>query len=500
MAEDFDPESYLDAQLNSASAASASNQEENGGGGEEKKEERKSSRGDGEKRRRSKSRSRERKRSRSKERRRRSSSRDRGAVVPHRSSGGGGGYGGGGGGGYGGAPAGGRRYDESYKLERDVPDRLPAEQMAKDEDGFDRDMRTLFVAQVARKADERDLFGFFSDVGKVQGHAHEQDACMAAVGKSGEKLCGFPIVIQASQAEKNQAARLAAQAASESDKPTSVEVRNLHVDIGDDEVITAKIERAGGMSTGKGKVEFKTIADAHKAVTHLNGFDLAGQALTVTLIQAAASAPGYGTQIGASTEVLDDNELGGVHVSAQGRQALMQKLARGAGVLPNMPGQYGAPPGPPGMPPPGMPPPPQQYGAPSGYPAAGHVHQPPGMVSTAGPIGVPGAFFPPGQPQPSTFLLLNNMFDPTTESDPNFHLDIQEDVNEECAAKFGRVLSVNADRANPNGLVYVQFETVDSSVIAQKGLQGRFFAGKMISATFLSPTTFSSCLTALPRN
>lgn len=39
--------------------------------------------------------------------------------------------------------------------------------VAKDEEGFDRDMRTIFVAQVARKADERDLFGFFSECGKV---------------------------------------------------------------------------------------------------------------------------------------------------------------------------------------------------------------------------------------------------------------------------------------------------------------------------------------------
>lgn len=40
--------------------------------------------------------------------------------------------------------------------------------VAKDEEGFDRDMRTLFVAQVARKADERDIFQFFSECGKVR--------------------------------------------------------------------------------------------------------------------------------------------------------------------------------------------------------------------------------------------------------------------------------------------------------------------------------------------
>ena len=32
---------------------------------------------------------------------------------------------------------------------------------------------------------------------------------------------------------------------------------------------------------------------------------------------------------GPATEMLDDNEIGGVHVSAQSRHSLMQKLARG---------------------------------------------------------------------------------------------------------------------------------------------------------------------------
>ena len=74
--------------------------------------------------------------------------------------------------------------------------------------------------QVARKADERDLFTFFSECGKVQdvriikdtqsrkskGIAYvefeKQEQVVAALAKSGQTLCGFPIVVQASQAEK----------------------------------------------------------------------------------------------------------------------------------------------------------------------------------------------------------------------------------------------------------------------------------------------------------
>lgn len=50
------------------------------------------------------------------------------------------------------------------------------------------------------------------------------------------------------------------------------------------------------------------------------------------------------------------------------------------------------------------------------------------------------------------------------EEDPDFHLDIQEDVKEECEGKFGQVEIVVADKANPNGLVYLKFSSVDSAV------------------------------------
>lgn len=173
------------------------------------------------------------------------------------------------------------------------------------------------------------------------------------------------------------------------------------------QVSSAKISREGGESLGHGVVEFKAMADAQKALTHLDGFDLAGQALQVELVAAptAMMLPVAGLA-GPATEMLDDNELGGVHVSAQSRHQLMQKLARNADM-----GAIGQAPamgmGPPGMPPPGMPPP--------GFPPAGMIPGVGGLpprVMPPAPQGVPGAFMPAGQPSPSQYLLLNNMFDP----------------------------------------------------------------------------------------
>lgn len=378
---------------------------------------------------------------------------------------------------------------------------------AKDEEGFDRDMRTLFVAQVARKADERDLFQFFSDCGKVQdvriikdsqsrkskGIAYvefeKQENVVTAIAKSGQTLCGFPVVVQASQAEKNQAARLAATIAGELEVPTKVRVENLHIDIADQDltdlftpfgkVVTVKIEKINGRSSGLGHVEFKSLPDAQKAVAHLNGFDLAGQKLRVLMtsnpppppmpigagmlggggqpammmgmMQQPGGMPGMpniitmlqqrqammGQMSGAmgqmpmNNEQLDDNEMGGVHQSAQSRHQLMQKLARNTD-LQGMGLQFA----------PSMPAPPR-----------------PGMPGM--PMGIPGV--PMGQANPSTYLLLVNMFDPTKEEEKDFHLDIQEDVKEECESKFGRVMQCVADRINPNGLVYLQFDSIESA-------------------------------------
>ena len=59
--------------------------------------------------------------------------------------------------------------------------------------------------------------------------------------------------------------------------------------------------------------------------------------------------------------------------------------------------------------------------------------------------------------------MLVNMFDHATETEKDFHVDIQEDVKEECESKFGRVIQCIADKTNANGLVFLQFDSIESS-------------------------------------
>ncbi|AQK65332.1 Splicing factor CC1-like [Zea mays] len=91
---------------------------------------------------------------------------------------------------------------------------------------------------------------------------------------------------------------------------------------------------------------------------------------------------------------------------------------------------------------------------------------------------------------PTEFLLLKNMFDPSLETDPDFDLDIRDDVQDECS-KFGAVKHIFVDK-NTAGFVYLQFDSVTAAGKAQQALHGRWFAGKMITATFMSDQEYST--------
>ena len=124
-----------------------------------------------------------------------------------------------------------------------------------------------------------------------------------------------------------------------------------------------------------------------------------------------------------------------------GRASLMQRLAGGAAPAAAPAGAAGPSfvsgiptslPGPPGMPGiPGIPGMPGMPGVgPSG--AGGEVPMEQGLLGAPSPI-------------PTECLLLKNLFDPTTETEEDWHLDIAEDVKEECG-KHGPVDHIFVDK------------------------------------------------------
>jgi len=116
------------------------------------------------------------------------------------------------------------------------------------------------------------------------------------------------------------------------------------------------------------------------------------------------------------------------------------------------------------------------------------------LQSTVPGLGlIPGASLPvitQSIEPPSECLLLRNMFDPAVETDPDFDLDIRDDVREECS-KYGQVTHIFVDK-NTAGFVYLRFDSITAAMGAQKALQGRWFAGKMITATFMSTRQYEA--------
>eukprot|EP01119_Soliformovum_irregulare_P005274 TRINITY_DN16_c0_g1_i1.p3 TRINITY_DN16_c0_g1~~TRINITY_DN16_c0_g1_i1.p3 ORF type:complete len:264 (-),score=48.50 TRINITY_DN16_c0_g1_i1:177-968(-) len=87
---------------------------------------------------------------------------------------------------------------------------------------------------------------------------------------------------------------------------------------------------------------------------------------------------------------------------------------------------------------------------------------------------------------PSPCLQLTNMFNPETEEDPHWDVDIQNDVKEECN-KYGQVVHIFLDKYSP-GHIWLKFSSISGAMACLKVMNGRFFAGRTITASFV-PTS-----------
>ncbi|KAL0432058.1 UNVERIFIED_CONTAM: RNA-binding protein 39 [Sesamum radiatum] len=76
------------------------------------------------------------------------------------------------------------------------------------------------------------------------------------------------------------------------------------------------------------------------------------------------------------------------------------------------------------------------------------------------------------------------------QTDPEFDLDIRDDVQEECS-KYGRVKHIHVDK-NSAGYVYLRFESVEAASRAQQAMHKRWFARRLISAIFLQPYEYDA--------
>uniref|UniRef100_A0A3B3S1V6 RRM domain-containing protein n=1 Tax=Paramormyrops kingsleyae TaxID=1676925 RepID=A0A3B3S1V6_9TELE len=315
--------------------------------------------------------------------------------------------------------------------------------------------------QLAARIRPRDLEEFFSAVGKVRdvrmisdrnsrrskGIAYVEfvqvNSVPLAIGLTGQRLLGVPIIVQASQAEKNRAAAMANNLQKGSAGPMRLYVGSLHFNITEDmlrgifepfgriESIQLMMDTETGRSKGYGFITFADAECAKKALEQLNGFELAGRPMKVGHVTERTDAS-------TASSFLDSDELErtGIDLGTTGRLQLMARLAEGTGL--QIP------------------------------PAAQQALQMSGSL----PFGAMAAV--------SVFL-------PTY--DPGWDVDIKDDVIEECT-KHGGIVHVYVDKNSPQGNVYVKCPTIPIAMAAVNALHGRLFAGKMITAAYVPLPTY----------
>ncbi|CAN6544685.1 unnamed protein product [Malus baccata var. baccata] len=386
----------------------------------------------------------------------------------------------------------------------------------------ERDQRTVFAYQICLKADERDVYEFFSRAGKVRdvrlimdrnsrrskgvGYIEFYDAMSVpmAIALSGQPLLGQPVMVKPSEAEKNlvQSTTSVVTGPGGMIGPYSggarrLYVGNLHSNIKEDdlrqvfgafgpvELVQLPLDETNNCK-GFGFVQFARLEDARNSLS-LNGqLEIAGRVIKVSAVTDQAGMQ----DLGANAGDFDDDEGGGLSLNARSRAMLMQKLDR-SGTAPSIAGPLGTP---------------AVNSAGVSLPMAPILGAAPVVSSLVPPIasipgfaglGVAGLQIPTATlPSvdtigvPSECLLLKNMFDPTAESEPNFDLDIKDDVQEECS-KYGTLKHIYVDK-NTAGHVYLRFENTQAAISARHVLHGRWFAGKMIEATFMLPQTYEA--------
>ncbi|RWS05863.1 RNA-binding protein 39-like protein [Dinothrombium tinctorium] len=336
----------------------------------------------------------------------------------------------------------------------------------------ERDQRTVFCMQLAAKVRPRDLEEFFAAVGKVRevrliidnktrrhkGIAYIEfydiNSVPLALALNGQKLCGHPIVIQPTQAEKNRAAASASATQRGISGPMRLYVGSLHFNITEEmlkgifepfgriEKIELQRDPETGRSKGYGFITFYDAEDAKKALEQLNGFELAGRPMKVNHVTERSDIIIQGPSI------LDSDELDrtGIDLGTTGRLQLMAKLAEGTGIQ---------------------------------LPQAAVTALQLGQVSN--PVGV---VQPTSAPSIATqCFMLTNMFDPSTETNPKWDEEIRNDVIEECR-KHGGALHVYVD-SNSQGNVYVKCPSIAAATACVTALHGRWFSGKYRSSAYV---------------
>nr|POE73038.1 rna-binding protein rsd1 [Quercus suber] len=375
----------------------------------------------------------------------------------------------------------------------------------------ERDRRTVFVQQLAARLRTRDLEGFFQQVGPVVeaqivkdrvsqrskgvGYVEFKDeaSVQKAIGLTGQKLLGIPVIVQLTEAEKNRQTKTEGGATQSNGVPfhrlyvgnihfsvTETDLKSVFEVFGELEFATLQKEESG-RSKGYGFVQFVDPDEAKAALEKMNGFDLAGRPIrvglgndkftpesTLTLMQKFDSqgqqapqgssfsgmggrghyaggtanfdkASGRDAEKSGGASALDDTDVSGVFNNIS-RHKLMAQLSRS-----DQPEQKEAP-----------------------------------KIAQKKPA-------PIDHGTSSRCILLKHMWGVEDQQDDPEHWQsiLKDDVWKECDAKYGTVVHIGIAVESVEGEVYVKFANVSGGIKAYQALNGRYFGGRTITAQYV---------------
>ena len=169
---------------------------------------------------------------------------------------------------------------------------------------------------------------------------------------------------------------------------------------------------------------------------------------------------------GGGASALDDTDVAGVNFSNYSRDALMRKLART-----DEPAEEAA----------------KQRALPKK-----EVQPLPISVNSASRCVLLRNMFNPAEYVLSTPSSTNLSANRTTSEEGEAWIkELEDDVRAECNDKYGKVVHISVD-PNTAGDIYLKFDRVTGGENAIKGLNGRFFGGRQISAQPVVDAVYSS--------
>lgn len=203
------------------------------------------------------------------------------------------------------------------------------------------------------------------------------------------------------------------------------------------EKVAIQMDPVSGTSRGFAFLSYRDPKDANLAIHTMSGQVIGGRPLKTGWANQGATVPGI--EIVTSTEFPDD-----AAVRIQNAHLILSQVS-GTPTAPSRPLQVGAP---------------------------------------ASRSAVDDAKVVGNAANPTNVVLVHNMFDKDLETEPNWEEDIRLDFEEECT-KWGKIISVKVMNKEVGGKIYASFETVSQAQTCASNLAGRWFDKRQLRVEFV---------------